>query len=317
MADVVRAAELAEHGEFRRYLIGVAYRLLGSVADAEDVVQEALARWYQEDKTKINNSRGWLTVVVSRIALDQLRSARRRREEYVGPWLPEPIVETAGDTVDPAEKVIFEESVHMAMLVVLESLSPAERAVFVLREVFNLPYEQVAKVVGRSRVACRQLDVRARRYVRSKVSRFEPDQHAQKVASTAFRAACASGDLVSLIQVLDHDVVVHTDGGGVVTAARRPIVGAERVANYLLRVLRKWPVTLRPATVNGTAGIVAECKGKTVAVASLAVAQGRIAQLDLVVNPDKFRTAAPNPDGTPTVTALRAPNSAPELSEVR
>lgn len=294
--------DVAEDSELRRYLLGVGYRLLGCVQDAEDAVQEAFVRWQQEEQSTIRDPRGWLTTVVARIALDQLRSARRRREEYVGPWLPEPIV--GDDACDPANEVVLRESVHTAMLVVLESLSPAERVVFVLREVFGIHYDRIAAAVDRSQATCRQLYARSCRYVRRNTPRFELDRSYQQAVVTEFRRACGGGDLTSLVRVLDPEVMVRSDGGGVVTAARRPIVGVDRVATYLLRVLRKWPITLRPATVNEAAGLVAECDGRIAGVISLTVREGRICGVDAVLNPEKLRLV-PGAGTTPATPSAR------------
>lgn len=280
--------------EFRQYLMGVAYRILGTLTDAEDTVQEALARWYTHDRTDVRDMRKWLTAVTSRIAIDHLRSAQRQREAYIGPWLPEPIIEDPDERAEPESRVVFEESVHMAMLVVLEALTPAERTVFVLHEVFDLPHQDIAKVIGRSPAACRQLDMRARQHVSSGVTRYELSPQEQRAASSAFLAACDSGDLVSLLRILDSDVVVHSDGGGAIRAARRPVHGAEQVARYLLRVRGKWPVTLHLAEVNGSAGVIAECQGRVAAVVSLAMAGGKIARVDIVLNPVKLQHAVPN-----------------------
>jgi RNA polymerase sigma-70 factor, ECF subfamily len=268
-----------------------------------------MARWYTHDRTKVRDARKWLTTVVSRIAIDQLKSARRQRETYVGPWLPEPIVEDPDEKARPESRVVFEESVHMAMLVVLEALTPAERTVFVLHEVFDLPYQDIAKAIGRSPAACRQLDMRARQHVRSGVSRYELSPREQRAASEAFLAACNSGDLASLLRILDHDVVVNSDGGGVIRAARRPVHGAERVARYLLRVRHRWPVTLRPVVVNGAPGLIAECQGTVAAVISFAMAEGRIARVDIVLNPAKLQHASGA--HVPLLAALPPPRNSP------
>jgi RNA polymerase sigma-70 factor (ECF subfamily) len=229
------AAEFQRH---RSHLFGVAYRLLGTVADAEDVVQDAYLRLHQADAATITGLRAWLTTTVVHLALDELKSARARRVSYVGPWLPEPLL---ADDRDPADVVALDESLSLALLAVLESLSPAERAVYVLHEAFGLPFQEVARVVGRTPAACRQLGARARRHVRERAPRFEPDARQQREVVRAFGEACASGDLGRLVTVLDERVVCRPAGGGRRRAARRPIAGADRVSRFLLGILRKEP----------------------------------------------------------------------------
>src|SRR5438874_10406327 len=197
--------------EHRRYIRDVTYRMLGSVSDAEDIVQEAFARLLQQDADQIQDVRGWLVVVASRLCLDQLRSARSRRESYVGPWLPEPVIE--GETDDPADRVTLDDSVRMAMLVVLERLTPAERATFVLHDVFGFSFDAVGSIVGRSPAACRQLASRARRHIEAETSpaRFEVDPEVLHRVAERFIGAASSGDMDALLQVLDPDVVGWTD----------------------------------------------------------------------------------------------------------
>lgn len=231
----------------RRHLLGVAYRMLGTVADAEDAVQEALARWYRltdAERAEIAVPRAWLTRVVGRVCLDALGSARARRERYVGEWLPEPVpadfAAPRHPAADPAERAALSESVGLALLVVLDSLTPAERVVLVLHDVFAVPFDEVAATVGRSPAACRQLASVARRRVAA--ARPQPGGRSRHDAvARAFAAACAGGDLAALVAVLDPDVTLRSDGGGVVSAARQPVRGADRVARFLLGVLAKDP----------------------------------------------------------------------------
>lgn len=279
-------AELAEHE--RRHLFGVAYRLLGTVADAEDAVQETFLRWEQADRDAIQNPRGWLTTVLTRYCLDQLRSARARRETYVGTWLPEPLVEDDAVT-DPAERVALDESVSLAMLVVLETLSPAERAVFVLHDVFGMGFDELAAVVGRTPAACRQLASRARRHVEERRPRFDPDASEQRRVVAAFLEASARGDLEALLPLLDPSVVLRADGGGKVRAAGRPVHGAERVAGVLLAGRRWFPeLAGRMVAVNGGTGALMTSRDEVLAVVGVTVAGGRITEIDLVANPDKL-----------------------------
>jgi RNA polymerase sigma-70 factor (ECF subfamily) len=280
----------------RGYLVQVAYRLLGSVDDAEDVVQEALVRAERSAPDDVREPVAWLTTVVTHAALDRLRSARSRRESYVGPWLPEPVVGPpwhAPAPGDPADDVTLDDQVSLALLTVLETLSPAERAVYVLHEAFAVPLAEVAGIVGRSEAACRQLAVRARRHVQERAPRFDPDQRERARVVAAFQAACESGDLDGLARLLDADVVLRTDGGGVVAAAVRPVVGRDRVVRAVagaLRGPRGLPLARR--TVNGDPGLVASADGQPVVLAFV-VDGGRIARIDAVANPDKLRRVEP------------------------
>jgi RNA polymerase sigma-70 factor, ECF subfamily len=288
----VDTAELAERERPR--LFGVAYRLLGTVADAEDAVQETFLRWEQADQAAVENPGGWLTTVLTRYCLDQLRSARTRREAYVGPWLPEPLVEVADMLAeDPAGRVTLDESVSLAMLVVLETLSPAERAVFVLHDVFGLSFEEVAAMVGRTPAACRQLASRARRHVEKRRPRFDPDAEQQRRVVAAFLDASARGDLEALLSLLDPSVVLRADGGGRVRAAGRPVEGPEPVARVLLAGRRWYPgLAGRLVMVNGGTGALMTAGGEVVAVVGVTIAGGRITEIDLVANPDKLERAA-------------------------
>jgi RNA polymerase sigma-70 factor (ECF subfamily) len=288
-------AELHRH---RRYLVAVAYRLLGTMGDAEDVVQEAFVRAARVDpavRDTVVEARAWLTRIVTNGALDVLRSARVRRESYAGTWLPEPVVGPAGagDGADPADRVTLHEQVSLGLLRVLESLSPAERAVYVLHEAFGLPLEDVAGIVGRSAPACRQLAVRARRHVQERAPRFDPDARAQAEVVAAFQAACESGDLAALAGVLDESVVLRADGGGVVTTAPRPVEGRAGVVRALAAGLRRTPgLRFERRTVNGFPGLVAHADGQTYVLA-FAVAAGRVTALELVAAPDKVRRVPP------------------------
>lgn len=273
----------------RARLVRLAYGQLGSLAEAEDVVQDAWLRLERADASEIRDLRAWLTTTVSRLALDTLRSARARRERYVGPWLPEPLV---GDTAaDPADRVTLDESVGMALLVVLESLSAAERVAFVLHDVFGHPFGAVADVLGTSPEAARQLASRARRHVESRRPRFPATPEQQREVVEAFASAVAGGDIAGLVGLLHPDAVLRTDGGGVVNAARKPIEGAERIAKVSTALARKGadPSTLRFVEVNGMPGILVRDWDGTASVMSFAVDDGRITEIDVVRNPDKLR----------------------------
>jgi RNA polymerase sigma-70 factor (ECF subfamily) len=284
-------ADLA--GREGRRLFGVAYRLLGTVADAEDAVQETFLRWEQADRAAVANPGGWLMTVLTRHCLDQLRSARARRQAYVGTWLPEPLVE-GGDMIygDPAERVTLDESVSMAMLVVLETLSPAERAVFVLHDVFGMGFDEVGSMAGRAPAACRQLASRARRHVEERRPRFDPDAAEQRRVVAAFLDASARGDLDALLPLLDPSVVLRADGGGRVAAAGRPVDGPERVAGVLLAGQTWYPgLASRLIVVNGGTGALMTVGSEVVAAVCVTVAGGRITEIDMVVNPDKLEGA--------------------------
>jgi RNA polymerase sigma-70 factor, ECF subfamily len=292
------AAEIELH---RDYLFGVAYRMLGSRQDAEDVLQEAFVRAQRAERSggdDVAEPRAWLTRIVTRLALDQLGSARVRRESYVGPWLPEPLVARRGgqggpvaattEPADPADRVTLDEQISLAFLRVLESLTPAERAVYVLHEAFGVPLNEVAEIVGRTPAACRQLATRARRHVQEGAPRFDPDPGEQARLVAAFQQASETGDLDGLAHVLDEDVVFRADGGGVVSAARRPVVGRERVLRNMAAALRSAPdLVFEPIWVNGQPGLLARY-GTAAVVLAFAVSGGRITEIDLVANPAKL-----------------------------
>lgn len=272
----------------RPQLTRVAYGILGSVAEAEDAVQEAWLRLGRTDPAEIEDLRAWLTTVVGRLALDALGSARRRRESYVGEWLPEPLVEEYGAEENPT----LDESVSTALLVVLERLSPAERTAFLLHDVFDLPFEKVAAVVGRSPAAVRQLASRARAHVEAGKPRFPPDREEEERIVVAFATAWQEGDHEALLGLLDPDAVMRSDGGGRVPAAKR-LLGADRIGRALVAFARTADrrgeePRARFARVNGAAGLVVQDDNAT-SVVSLTIDAGRIAAVDIVRNPEKLR----------------------------
>ncbi|SED46204.1 RNA polymerase sigma-70 factor, ECF subfamily [Amycolatopsis tolypomycina] len=273
----------------RRQLTGLAYRLLGSLSDAEDVVQEAYGRWYAltgPQRDAIESPAAWLTTVASRICLDQLGSARVRRERYVGEWLPEPLPGEVGALADPADRVTLDESITMAFLVVLDAMTPAERVAFVLHDVFGYPFAEVAAVLGRSAAASRQLASSARRRVRAGIA--APAQGSAEVVR-AFKAAWEAGDIEGLVGLLDPEATVVADGGGLVSAVRRPIVGGERVARYAVDLTgRMAALTLVETTVNGRPGLVAERDGAIVAVMAFEVTGAVVRRIWAVRNPEKL-----------------------------
>lgn len=279
--------------DHHRYLLNVGYRMLGSLSEAEDVVQEAFIRLMKADIAGIVDIRGWLVVAVTRLCLDQLRSARARREVYVGPWLPEPVVTTT-DGADPADIVVLDDSVRMAMMLVLERLSPAERIAFILHDVFQFSFADVADITGRSLEASRQLASRARKHVQSEVSpaRFVTDADDLARVADRFIDAAGSGDLDALLAVLDPAVVGHTDSGGRVPASTRLTVGRERVATQFLRFMRGFGASLVAASVNGEPGALVLQDVALLGVIAFDIQHGAIVQIHAVANPDKLRIVA-------------------------
>ncbi|MGY1695711.1 MULTISPECIES: RNA polymerase sigma-70 factor [unclassified Geodermatophilus] len=274
----------------RRLLFAVAYQMLGSVADAEDAVQDAWLRWSAADRGDVADPRAYLVQVTTRLALDRLGSARARRETYVGPWLPEPLL--TGHGGDPADDAVLGDEVSLALLVVLESLSPAERAVFVLREVFGVPAAEVAATLGRSEAAVRQIGHRAREHVAARRPRFDADPRAHREVTERFLAACLGGDVDALLAALAPGAVLVTDGGGRARAALRPITGADKVARFLAAVVREGAslpgLRMGLAEVNGRPGVVAETDSGPYVAVSLVVTGGLVEQVLVVLNPDKL-----------------------------
>lgn len=266
--------------EAKDRLLGIAYGITGDLGAAEDIVQEAWVRLSHADG--IGDVTGWLVVATSRLALDHVRSARFRRERYVGQWLPEPLVD------GPEDRITLAESVTMALLVVLETLSPAERTVFVLHEVFGMPFAEVAEAVGRTPAAVRQLAARARKHVRARTPRYDLDHDQQQRVVDAFAKACVGSDLDGLMRVLDPDVVLNSDGGGLAKAARNPVYGADKVARFMVGISRSVAMRFRPVTINGWAGLVRVIDGRVHSVLALTTADDRVTTIDLVVNPEKL-----------------------------
>ncbi|RBQ15621.1 RNA polymerase sigma-70 factor [Spongiactinospora rosea] len=275
----------------RRHLWGVAYRILGTVADADDAMQETWLRWERADQAAVEDVRAYLTTTVSRVCYDMLTSARAKRESYVGQWLPEPVVEELG----PEDRATLDDSISLALLAVLERLTPAERTSFVLHDVFDVPFEEIADIVGRSTGAVRQLASRARVRVREYGPRRTPERSAHLKVVAAFAAAAASGDLPGLVAALDPDVVWTADGGGKVTAAFTPVTGADKVARLVLGMVERWYTNMSAEfrEVNGAPGVlVVDAAGAVDSVLAFTVAEGRITRVDVVRNPDKLRHLA-------------------------
>ncbi|MFJ6122552.1 RNA polymerase sigma factor SigJ [Streptomyces sp. NPDC092129] len=285
----------------RRQLINLAYRLLGSLTDAEDVVQETYARWYAmsaDQQQSIGSPGGWLTRVAGRICLDLLGSARVRRERYVGEWIPEPLPERSEwisvrpgvSSADPADRVTLDESVSMAFLVVLESMTPAERVAFILHDVFRYPFSDVAEIVGRTPAACRQLASSARRRIHASSQAPAPSTARQADIVKAFKQAWEAKDIDALVGLLDPDATAIADGGGLANAALHPITGGERIARAWVEIAERVPdLTHLERTVNGQPGLVAQDGGVTVTVYAFDIKGDRIRHIWAVRNPEKLR----------------------------
>ncbi|WP_329164492.1 RNA polymerase sigma factor SigJ [Streptomyces sp. NBC_01267] len=279
----------------RRQLINVAYRLLGSLAESEDAVQEAYARWYALPRSRqdeIVSPGAWLTTVTGRICLDVLGSARARRERYVGAWLPDPLPDHAerdhGHDTDPAAQMVLDESVTMAFLVVLESMTPAERVAFVLHDVFRYPFAEIAGVLGRTPAACKQLAASARRRVR--VERTPVTAAGQAGVVRQVKEAWETKDIAALVELLDPAAVMTADGGGLVGTVLRPIEGGARIAQYMVAIADRAPgLELLERSVNGVPGLVAQRAGAVMTVASFDVTDGRVTRIWAVRNPEKLR----------------------------
>jgi RNA polymerase sigma-70 factor (TIGR02957 family) len=292
-------AELLD--ELRPGAFAIAYRMLGSVSEAEDVVQEALLRLHRamSGGERIESPRAFVSTVVTRLGIDQLRSARRRRETYVGDWLPEPLVTSDAD--DPARQAETADSLSMAFLVLLESLSPEQRAVFLLHDVFDYPYGEVARIVGKSEANARQLAARARRHVDERRPRFEATREQHARLADRFFAAVEEGEVEALEAMLAEDVVLQGDGGGKVPALARALHGASRVArtlaNWAKQAGRFGGATLRRAEVNGQPGaLIVDSEGGLIAVMALDIVDGRVQGVRSVVNPDKLGHLGPVAD---------------------
>ena len=281
--------------DHRNLVFSIAYRILGSAADAEDVVQDAWFKWSADDRSQVSDPKAYLARIVSNLSMDRLRSTRHQRETYVGPWLPEPIL-TQADAADD----VAAESVSMAMLVVLETLSPLERAVFVLKEVFDFSYAEIGDAVERSEPAVRQAAHRAREHVRARRPRFETDRIKKREATERFFAAIPGGDINELKELLAPDVTLWTDGGGKVRQAMRPIVGIDKVARWIAGAIKRpyegveiRDMAAEVVDINGGPGIVLRGGGRVIATLTVDLdADGRIATVHNVANPDKLRAVA-------------------------
>ncbi len=279
---------LAERFEENRiHLRAVAYRMLGSLSEADDAVQEAWLRLSRSDTSGVENLRGWLTTVVARVCLDMLRSRKSRREEPLGAHVPDPIV-SAEYGIDPEHEVLLADSVGLALLVVLDTLAPAERVAFVLHDIFDLPFGEIAPIVGRTPTAARQLASRARRRVQGAATVPDADRTRQREVVDAFLAASRAGDFDALLAVLDPDVVLRADGGAVPPGASRMVRGARAVANQALLGARGGGF-VQPALVNGAPGVVVAINGRPVSVFSFTIRRGKIVEIDILADPARLR----------------------------
>jgi RNA polymerase sigma-70 factor (ECF subfamily) len=282
---------------YRYLLFSIAYRMLGSVMEAEDCVQETFLRWHEacenSEAEAIRSPRSYLCTILTRLCIDVLRSARVQRESYVGVWLPEPLVTAyqSGVPLDPEASVEQSESLSLAFLRLLEYLSPVERAVFLLRQVFDFEYDEIAQIVQKSQENCRQIMRRARHNLAEHHHHFHVEPSQRELLTYQFIQACTTGDLRALLHMLADDVVMHSDGGGKVRAALKPIYGADKVARGLLGLMRKLPagVTSQLALINGQIGILTYLNGAPYAVLAFSLANDRIQEIALIVNPDKLR----------------------------
>ena len=285
--------QLQAFDEHRSLIFSIAYRMLGSVMDAEDAVQETYLRWQQCGEDEVRSPKSYLSTVVTRVCIDQLRSAKRQREEYIGPWLPEPLV--MEETADMDENLALADSLSMAFLVMLEALNPTERAAFLLRDVFEYPYAEIAAIVDKSESNCRQMVRRARQHVAERRHRHDPSKAQLQQMVSRFLIAAQQGDMDGLIEMLEEDVTLWSDGGGKTAAALNPIYGAEKVARFFMGIIKKMPpnTTAKAARVNGQPGLIAYISGKPYSVFALELQDGKVAGIRVVVNPEKLQRVPP------------------------
>ena len=276
-------ADAAAFEEWRSLLFGIAYRMLGSATDAEDVVQDASIRWLRRSGEPVQSVRAYLVTIVTRLCLDQLSSSRSKRVTYAGPWLPEPVV------VDEPSAAEQADSLSLAFLVLLEELTPLERAAYLLHDVFGYSFDEVARSLARTPGACRQLGARARKHIEERRQRFDADLRHGRELTDRFLVACATGDLTGLLAMLSDDVVVWTDGGGKVRAALRPVVGPHRSSRFLVNVAKKVQGVPRATVLNGQPATVFVDEGVVVAALVLDIMEGVIVGVRVISNPDKLQ----------------------------
>ena len=282
-------AAAAEFERHRPYLFSIAYRMVDSASEAEDIVQDAYLRYRQAHSGEIHSLKSYLATLVTRLCLDYLKSARVQREQYIGPWLPEPLL-TSGQDVMPLETAAQHESISFAFLVLLETLSPPERAVFLLHDIFDFDYQEIARIIGKSPASCRQLCHRARASIAARKRRFEPSREIQLRLISRFLAACQEGDIQSLQEILAQDVVNWGDGGGKALAARRPVVGIDAVIRFWLALGRKPPAGLKVTIeeVNDSPAVIMWIGEALYTVLTFEIVDGKIQALRGILNPDKL-----------------------------
>lgn len=282
-------SHLETFNQHRSLLFAIAYRMLGTVTDAEDMVQETFLRWQQTAQATVKSAKAYLSTIITRLCIDHLRSARVQREQYIGPWLPEPIM--TQPTNDPAAQVELADSLSMAFLVVLERLSPIERAVFLLREIFDYDYDEIAQMVGKSPANCRQILRRSRQHIAAQRPRFPVSHQQQEQITAQFVKASTQGDLPGLLTLLAQDVTYWSDGGGQVAAALKPLQGAMKVARFLLAIRSKWLSTAvaHITEINGQSGMITLVDGFIHSVTTFDIVDGYIQSVYTVRNPEKLK----------------------------
>lgn len=278
--------DLAHFEEWRSLLFGIGYRMLGSATDAEDMVQETFVRWMQRGDAVVDSPRAYLVTILTRLCIDQLTSARSTRLTYTGPWLPEPVLDEDVDEVAAASERA--DSLSLAFLVLLEELTPPERAAYLLHDIFGYSFDEIATSLGRTAAGCRQLAARARGRIEDRRQRFDADERHGRELTSAFISACATGDLDGLLSMLSDDVVVYTDGGGKVRAALRPILGPHRSSRFLLNVAKKVHGLPRESMLNGQPAAVFVDDGEVVAALVLDILGGKVIAVRAVTNPEKL-----------------------------
>lgn len=285
---------LETFNQYRSLLFAIAYLMLGTVTDAEDMVQETFLRWQQTAEMTVKSAKTYLSTIITRLCIDHLRSARVQREQYMGPWLPEPIMTQQTD--DPAAQVELADSLSIAFLVLLERLSPVERAVFLLREVFEYDYDEIAKMVGKSPANCRQILKRSRQHIAAQRPRFPVSQQQQEQITAKFLEASTQGNLQGLLTLLDKDVTFWSDGGGQVAAALKPLHGTMKVARFLLAIRSKWLSTAvtQIIEINGQLGIITLIDGCIHSVTTFEIVNGSIQSIYVVRNPEKLKQIMAN-----------------------
>lgn len=279
--------------QYRPLLFSIAYRMLGTVMEAEDILQEAFLRWQQVPQDEVEMPKSYLASIVTRLSIDHLRSAQYRREEYIGPWLPEPLV--TDSSTNPDQMVALSESLSTAFLVLLESLKPVERAVFLLREIFDYDYSTISQIVGKSEVNCRQIVSRARKHIAEERPRFEVSPAQQSRVVEQFLQSANTGDVEGLLEVLDQDVTWFSDGGGAPGIAQKPIRGIENVIRFISNLARQAPenMTVRLAELNGRPGIILDVDGRPFTAFSFGFAGDRIKTIYAVITPQKLQAIPP------------------------